>query len=161
MAVMLISPTNQEQKGQRKEKVMKSLNLFKAPVMKRWMLMENWHQCPPLHQWNQSSLTGMWTSSLKYRHVYQPAVTVCVGNFLFSFHRNYFHLPYFERKPCIYIKSYWQDQRRRLYNANIVDHIADKLVSFFFCIIKIIFLIISHHYLWLGVYHWFWSCFII
>ncbi|CAJ1074494.1 Hypothetical predicted protein [Xyrichtys novacula] len=41
--------------------------------------------------------------------------------------RNYFHLPYFERKPCIYIKSYWQDQRRRLYNANIIDKIADKL----------------------------------
>ncbi|KAF4084233.1 hypothetical protein AMELA_G00126220 [Ameiurus melas] len=41
--------------------------------------------------------------------------------------RNYFHLPYFERKPCIYIKSWWQDQRRRLYNANIIDHIADKL----------------------------------
>uniref|UniRef100_A0A3Q2WTE5 Otoferlin n=1 Tax=Haplochromis burtoni TaxID=8153 RepID=A0A3Q2WTE5_HAPBU len=40
---------------------------------------------------------------------------------------NYFHLPYFERKPCIYIKSWWQDQRRRLYNANIIDNIADKL----------------------------------
>uniref|UniRef100_A0A671Z423 Otoferlin n=1 Tax=Sparus aurata TaxID=8175 RepID=A0A671Z423_SPAAU len=36
---------------------------------------------------------------------------------------NYFHLPYFERKPCIYIKSWWQDQRRRLYNANIIDNI--------------------------------------
>uniref|UniRef100_A0A674DQ75 Otoferlin n=1 Tax=Salmo trutta TaxID=8032 RepID=A0A674DQ75_SALTR len=43
--------------------------------------------------------------------------------------RNYFHLPYFEKKPCIYIKSWWQDQRRRLYNANIMDNIADKLVS--------------------------------
>ncbi|XP_066536247.1 otoferlin [Hoplias malabaricus] len=41
--------------------------------------------------------------------------------------RNYFHLPYFERKPCIYIKSWWQDQRRRLYNASIIDNIADKL----------------------------------
>lgn len=41
--------------------------------------------------------------------------------------RNYFHLPYFERKPCIFIKSRWQDQRRRLYNANIIDNIADKL----------------------------------
>ncbi|MBN3273822.1 OTOF protein, partial [Polyodon spathula] len=41
--------------------------------------------------------------------------------------RNYFHLPYFENKPCIYIKSWWQDQRRRLYNANIMDKIADKL----------------------------------
>ncbi|XP_069925439.1 otoferlin [Oryctolagus cuniculus] len=41
--------------------------------------------------------------------------------------RNYFHLPYLERKPCIYIKSWWPDQRRRLYNTNIMDHIADKL----------------------------------
>uniref|UniRef100_A0A7N8XAR2 Otoferlin n=1 Tax=Mastacembelus armatus TaxID=205130 RepID=A0A7N8XAR2_9TELE len=41
--------------------------------------------------------------------------------------RNYFHLPYFERKPCVYIKSWWQDQRRRLYNSNIIDNIADKL----------------------------------
>uniref|UniRef100_A0A8C2TRT4 Otoferlin n=1 Tax=Coturnix japonica TaxID=93934 RepID=A0A8C2TRT4_COTJA len=43
--------------------------------------------------------------------------------------RNYFHLPYLEKKPCIYIKSWWQDQRRRLYNGNIMDKIADKLVS--------------------------------
>nr|XP_046154707.1 otoferlin-like isoform X1 [Oncorhynchus gorbuscha] len=41
--------------------------------------------------------------------------------------RNYFHLPYFEKKPCIYIKSWWQDLRRRLYNSNIMDKIADKL----------------------------------
>ncbi|XP_017538292.1 otoferlin isoform X4 [Pygocentrus nattereri] len=41
--------------------------------------------------------------------------------------RNYFHLPYFEKKPCIYIKSWWQDQRRRLYNSNVMDKIADKL----------------------------------
>ncbi|XP_012869012.1 PREDICTED: otoferlin isoform X3 [Dipodomys ordii] len=41
--------------------------------------------------------------------------------------RNYFHLPYLECKPCIYIKSWWPDQRRRLYNANIMDRIADKL----------------------------------
>uniref|UniRef100_A0A673XMC9 Otoferlin n=1 Tax=Salmo trutta TaxID=8032 RepID=A0A673XMC9_SALTR len=41
--------------------------------------------------------------------------------------RNYFHLPYFEKKPCIYIKSWWQDQRRRLYNSNIMDKIADKM----------------------------------
>uniref|UniRef100_A0A3B3WXK2 C2 domain-containing protein n=1 Tax=Poecilia mexicana TaxID=48701 RepID=A0A3B3WXK2_9TELE len=42
--------------------------------------------------------------------------------------RNYFHLPYFEKKPCVYIKSWWQDQRRRLYNSNMMDKIADKLV---------------------------------
>ncbi|XP_035473402.2 otoferlin isoform X5 [Scophthalmus maximus] len=41
--------------------------------------------------------------------------------------RNYFHLPYFAKKPCVYIKSWWQDQRRRLYNSNMMDKIADKL----------------------------------
>ncbi|XP_068610034.1 otoferlin [Brachionichthys hirsutus] len=41
--------------------------------------------------------------------------------------RNYFHLPYFETKPCVYIRSRWEDQRRRLYNANMMDKIADKL----------------------------------
>ncbi|XP_054474149.1 otoferlin [Anoplopoma fimbria] len=41
--------------------------------------------------------------------------------------RNYFHLPYFEKKPCVYIKSWWQDQRRRLYNSNMMDKSADKL----------------------------------
>uniref|UniRef100_A0A4W6EVB0 Otoferlin n=1 Tax=Lates calcarifer TaxID=8187 RepID=A0A4W6EVB0_LATCA len=54
-----------------------------------------------------------------YATFHQPA--------LILIHRNYFHLPYFERKPCIYIKSWWQDQRRRLYNANIIDNVADKL----------------------------------
>uniref|UniRef100_A0A8C5AUZ2 C2 domain-containing protein n=1 Tax=Gadus morhua TaxID=8049 RepID=A0A8C5AUZ2_GADMO len=49
--------------------------------------------------------------------------------------RNYFHLPYFERKPCIYIKSWWQDHRRRLYNANIIDNLADKLASC--CLVQI------------------------
>lgn len=43
--------------------------------------------------------------------------------------RNYFHLPYFEKKPCVYIRSWWQDQRRRLYNSNMMDKMADKLVS--------------------------------
>ncbi|XP_023662401.2 otoferlin isoform X2 [Paramormyrops kingsleyae] len=41
--------------------------------------------------------------------------------------RNYYHLPYFDRKPCIFIKSWWPDHRRRLYNSNIMDKIADKL----------------------------------
>uniref|UniRef100_A0A4W6EXD7 Otoferlin n=1 Tax=Lates calcarifer TaxID=8187 RepID=A0A4W6EXD7_LATCA len=50
-----------------------------------------------------------------YATFHQPA--------LILIHRNYFHLPYFERKPCIYIKSWWQDQRRRLYNANIIDNV--------------------------------------
>lgn len=57
-----------------------------------------------------------------------PLTTTDLNFPLASHSRNYFHLPYLERKPCIYIKSWWPDQRRRLYNANIMDHIADKLV---------------------------------
>lgn len=124
MVVMLISLPNQEQRNQRKGMVMKSPNLSKPQVMKRWLMMENCHQCPPLHQWNQLSLTGMWISLSK--STLQLLLLLVIFN---SSHRNYFHLPYFERKPCIYIKSWWQDQRRRLYNANIIDHIADKLVG--------------------------------
>ncbi|XP_061418483.1 otoferlin isoform X4 [Lethenteron reissneri] len=41
--------------------------------------------------------------------------------------RNYYHLPYYEEKPCIHIKSHWQDQRWRLYNSNIMESTADKL----------------------------------
>ncbi|XP_076441089.1 otoferlin-like [Babylonia areolata] len=41
--------------------------------------------------------------------------------------RNYFHLPYYEDKPCIYVKEHMEDHRRRMYNSNIIDKIADKL----------------------------------
>uniref|UniRef100_A0A8B9HKC2 Otoferlin a n=1 Tax=Astyanax mexicanus TaxID=7994 RepID=A0A8B9HKC2_ASTMX len=64
---------------------------------------------------------------------YCSIVLTCTDKELSVPHRsvkwNYFHLPYFEKKPCIYIKSWWQDQRRRLYNSNIMDKIADKLES--------------------------------
>ncbi|CAM9619692.1 unnamed protein product [Lampetra fluviatilis] len=41
--------------------------------------------------------------------------------------RQYFHMPYYEQKPCVHVESTWHDQRRRLYNSNIIDKIADKL----------------------------------
>ncbi|CAM9619621.1 unnamed protein product [Lampetra fluviatilis] len=41
--------------------------------------------------------------------------------------RQYFHMPYYEQKPCVHVRSAWHDQRRRLYNSNIIDKIADKL----------------------------------
>ncbi|XP_076803747.1 otoferlin-like isoform X4 [Clavelina lepadiformis] len=41
----------------------------------------------------------------------------------------YYHMPYFEEKPCVYLTSYWHDQKRRLYNSNIMHKIADKLVE--------------------------------
>ena len=42
--------------------------------------------------------------------------------------RFYFHLPYYEDKPCVYVKEHMEDHRRRMYNSNIIDKIADKLV---------------------------------
>lgn len=44
--------------------------------------------------------------------------------------RCYYHLPYYEDKPCLYIKEHFEDHRRRLYNTNIIDRVAEKLVSF-------------------------------
>jgi len=40
-------------------------------------------------------------------------------------------MPYSEQKPCFYLTSYWHDHKRRLYNANIIHKIEEKLVSLF------------------------------
>ncbi|XP_070555288.1 otoferlin-like isoform X9 [Ptychodera flava] len=39
----------------------------------------------------------------------------------------YYHMPYNEKKPCVYVQFPWEDHRRRLYNQNILYKIADKL----------------------------------
>uniref|UniRef100_A0A803T095 Fer-1 like family member 6 n=1 Tax=Anolis carolinensis TaxID=28377 RepID=A0A803T095_ANOCA len=39
------------------------------------------------------------------------------------------YLPYDEKKPCVYIKSSWGDQTFRLYFSNILEKMADLLVS--------------------------------
>ncbi|XP_054723978.1 otoferlin-like [Uloborus diversus] len=41
--------------------------------------------------------------------------------------RQYYYLPYGDHKPCIWVRSIWQDHRRRLYNSNVLSKIADKL----------------------------------
>ena len=41
--------------------------------------------------------------------------------------KQYYHMPFNERKPCCYVTSYWHDHKRRLYNSNIMDRICDKL----------------------------------
>ncbi|PVD23896.1 hypothetical protein C0Q70_17171 [Pomacea canaliculata] len=41
--------------------------------------------------------------------------------------RCYYHLPYYDDKPCIYVREMMEDHRRRMYNSNIIDKIADKL----------------------------------
>ncbi|XP_076320149.1 otoferlin-like isoform X2 [Tachypleus tridentatus] len=43
--------------------------------------------------------------------------------------RQYYYLPYGDDKPCMWVRSVWQDQRRRLYNSNIISKIAEKLES--------------------------------
>ncbi|KAI8499157.1 synaptic vesicle exocytosis [Branchiostoma belcheri] len=38
----------------------------------------------------------------------------------------YYHMPYYEEKPCVYIKSRWEDHRRRLYNQNMLVKVIEK-----------------------------------
>ncbi|KAK7100137.1 hypothetical protein V1264_023132 [Littorina saxatilis] len=39
----------------------------------------------------------------------------------------YYNLPYYEDKPCIYVREHMEDHRRRMYNSNIINKIAEKL----------------------------------
>ncbi|XP_046585626.1 otoferlin-like isoform X5 [Haliotis rubra] len=39
----------------------------------------------------------------------------------------YYHLPYYEDKPCVYIKELFEDHRRRMYNCNIIEKVVEKL----------------------------------
>uniref|UniRef100_T1JBU8 C2 domain-containing protein n=1 Tax=Strigamia maritima TaxID=126957 RepID=T1JBU8_STRMM len=41
--------------------------------------------------------------------------------------RYYYYLPYLDRKPCMYVRTVFQDHRRRMYNSNIISKITDKL----------------------------------
>ncbi|XP_078395891.1 fer-1-like protein 6, partial [Cetorhinus maximus] len=41
--------------------------------------------------------------------------------------RSYYYLPFNNKKPCIYIRSYWEDQIFRLHSSNYLDKIADRL----------------------------------
>ncbi|XP_064487216.1 otoferlin-like [Ornithodoros turicata] len=41
--------------------------------------------------------------------------------------RYYYYLPYGDNKPCLWVRSAWQDHRRRLYNSNIILKIREKL----------------------------------
>ncbi|XP_042243483.1 otoferlin-like isoform X3 [Homarus americanus] len=39
----------------------------------------------------------------------------------------YYFLPFWDDKPCLYVRSFFQDHRRRLYNSNVINAIAAKL----------------------------------
>ncbi|ETE63106.1 Fer-1-like protein 6 [Ophiophagus hannah] len=41
--------------------------------------------------------------------------------------RNYLYLPYGEKKPCVYIKSFWGNQTFRLYFSNTLEKMGDLL----------------------------------
>lgn len=122
---------------------------YRTQVMRKAMMKKSLFPSLLLHHWSLWSLTGKWAQIVVVKQrgteegklmwptrahsqlskSWSPMflwLLICVSSHCF---RNYFHLPYFDKKPCIYIKSWWQDQRRRLYNANIMDKIADKLVS--------------------------------
>ncbi|XP_069175829.1 otoferlin isoform X3 [Procambarus clarkii] len=41
--------------------------------------------------------------------------------------KTYYFLPFWDDKPCLYVRAFFQDHRRRLYNSNFIDGIAAKL----------------------------------
>nr|DBA23997.1 TPA: hypothetical protein GDO54_011707 [Pyxicephalus adspersus] len=60
--------------------------------------------------------------SMAYKSVTSPEKPLITeGN------RNYHYLPFYEKKPCIYVKSTWGDQTFRLYTSNMLQKMADHL----------------------------------
>ncbi|XP_065213777.1 otoferlin-like isoform X2 [Planococcus citri] len=41
--------------------------------------------------------------------------------------RVYYFLPYWDDKPCMYVRSCWPDYRRRMYNSNIIMKLMENL----------------------------------
>ncbi|XP_064096144.1 otoferlin-like isoform X4 [Macrobrachium nipponense] len=41
--------------------------------------------------------------------------------------KTYYFLPFWDDKPCLYVRSFFQDHRRRLFNSNVIAAIAIKL----------------------------------
>ncbi|XP_067008818.2 otoferlin [Anabrus simplex] len=44
-----------------------------------------------------------------------------------TYDRTYYFLPYWDDKPCMYVRSAWPDYRRRMYNSNAIARVVDKL----------------------------------
>uniref|UniRef100_A0A8C5MXF2 C2 domain-containing protein n=1 Tax=Leptobrachium leishanense TaxID=445787 RepID=A0A8C5MXF2_9ANUR len=60
--------------------------------------------------------------TMSYRSVTTPEKPLITeGN------RNYHYLPFYEKKPCVYVKSTWGDQTFRLYSSNVLQKMADHL----------------------------------
>ncbi|XP_032874769.1 fer-1-like protein 6 [Amblyraja radiata] len=54
-------------------------------------------------------------------------VTKPVKPLLTEGNRSYYYLPFHNKKPCVFVKSCWEDQIFRLYISNFLDKIADRL----------------------------------
>jgi len=72
-------------------------------------------------------------------------VNISAQQVCFLLFRYYHFLPYNEDKPCIWVKGEFEDNRKRLFNTNMITKIADKLVIkfvgmhsnlYFYCIFK-------------------------
>uniref|UniRef100_A0ABM5GCL9 Fer-1-like protein 6 n=1 Tax=Pogona vitticeps TaxID=103695 RepID=A0ABM5GCL9_9SAUR len=74
---------------------------------------------PLLHEGTGDAAHDVSIPLVSTTHPEKPVITE--GN------RNYYYLPYDEKKPCIYIKSFWGDQTFRLYFSNILEKMAALL----------------------------------
>lgn len=43
--------------------------------------------------------------------------------------RQHYYLPYWDYKPCMDVRCYFPDLRRRMYNSNMIAKMADRMVS--------------------------------
>ncbi|XP_053101941.1 fer-1-like protein 6 [Hemicordylus capensis] len=80
---------------------------------------EEEESAPLLHEGAGDSSHDLAVPLVSTTHPEKPLLTE--GN------RNYHYLPYDDKKPCIYIKSFWGDQTFRLYFSNILEKMADLL----------------------------------
>uniref|UniRef100_A0A670JV71 Fer-1 like family member 6 n=1 Tax=Podarcis muralis TaxID=64176 RepID=A0A670JV71_PODMU len=76
---------------------------------------------PLLHEGTGESSHDFAVPLVSTTHPEKPLITE--GN------RNYLYLPYDDKKPCVYIKSFWGDQTFRLYYSNVLEKMAHLLVS--------------------------------
>lgn len=48
-----------------------------------------------------------------------------------SHDKNYYHMPWAEEKPCLFVGTLFEDERKRLLHSNMIQGISDKLVGYF------------------------------
>lgn len=46
-----------------------------------------------------------------------------------SHDKSHYYLPYWDYKPCMDVRCYFPDLRRRMYNSNMISKITEKMVS--------------------------------